>query len=459
MGNFTEVATADGDGRRKWVYPLPTEGKWKRRRLAVAIGLILFLIITPWTKFNGKQTIRIDIPNSQFDFFGFSFWANENVVLLGFLFLVLSVILILTAVYGRAFCGWACPMTVFMEFVYRPIERLFEGSGVKQRRLHDQAFSKRWTRTVPKWIIFAVISWVISNTVVAYFVGSDQLIQYIFENPLKHWAAFVGMLVFWGIVLFQFGWFREQICSFVCPYGRLQSLLLDKDSLIVAYDEKRGEPRGKLGKTTGDCIDCHMCQKVCPTGIDIREGLQMECIQCTLCIDACDEIMTKVNKPLGLIRYDTQNNMESNKKRILRPRLAIYGAISTLALFLLLGFGASRNELSASVHREFSNKLFTLDSNDIVYNTLRFQLRNRSDENRKLIVTVDSPPNLEIVIPQGQVVLKSQEKKTVHFLAKLPLSAFNSEGGSVNAKIQVQLEGEEPITLETKLFGPVNAEK
>lgn len=449
-----ELSSIDAQGKRKWIYPLFQKGKWWTRRKFFAWFLILFLFVVPWTRMRGNQSILLDFFSGKFHFFGFTLWANESVVALGFIFFFLASILSLTAVFGRVFCGWACPMTVFMEFVFRPIERFFEGIGISQKKFHDQPLSKRLFRTGSKIFIFALISLLIANTMIAYVFGQEKVIQMIVDGPFAHLGAFLGMCFFWGIVFFQFGWFREQICIFVCPYGRLQSLLLDKESLIVGYDKNRGEPRGKPGQVEGDCVDCKLCIKVCPTGIDIRNGLQLECLHCTQCIDACDSIMSKLDRPLGLIRYQTESEIEGMPRRILRPRLLIYSALLFFSLFLMLGFGAARDPIHATIHRESSTQLYSVASDGSIVNTLRVHVRNRSDMVLKISLQAVSPESLVVINPQGELSLKPGEKQTLHFLAKLPQESFVDGKGKLQAKIQVNDGSEHPNILKTQLFGP-----
>jgi cytochrome c oxidase accessory protein FixG len=454
MGQFADISTVEHDGKRKWMYPIISKGRWFYRRRSVALFLVAFLLVAPWTKIAGRQTILIDIFNSKFYFFGLTYFANEGIVVFGFLLFVFALILVLTALYGRVFCGWACPQTVFMEFVYRPIERLIEGAGIYQKRFHALPFSKRWPKKFLKLGIFALISFIIANTLVAYFSGAHHLPQMMADGPFEHWTAFVSMLILFVFIMFQFSWFREQICTFVCPYGRLQSILLDRHSKIVAYDEKRGEPRGKPSKVTGDCVDCKMCMKVCPTGIDIRQGLQLECVHCTQCIDACDAIMNKLDRPEGLIRYDTEASLAGHPKRFFRYRLGIYAAMLLLSTGILFGGGIARDPVGATIHREFSNQLFTKDASSMIINPLRVHLQNRKDEDLKVAILAKSPAGLEVLVPQGEIVLKPHEKQTVHFLMKIPVESFKGTTGK--QKVELLLTGPNDFqkSLNTEIFGP-----
>jgi cytochrome c oxidase accessory protein FixG len=453
---YTDVSTIDKEGNRKYIYPLIEKGKWYKKRRALAYALVAWLLIAPWTSINGKQTLFFDIVNLKLDAFGFTFWANESIVLISFIFLFISIILLLTAIYGRVFCGWACPQTVFMEFVFRPIENLLEGVGFDQRQYHSLPFLKRWKGFILKWSLFTFISFILGNTFVAYFFGSHNLLGLIAGGPSSHWGAFISMLIVTGIFIFQFGWFREQICTFLCPYGRLQSILLDNESTIVAYDEKRGEPRGKPKHVTGDCVDCKMCVKVCPTGIDIRQGLQMECIHCTQCIDACNRIMHKLDRAPNLIGYKTLAELGGKKKKILRPRLFIYGLMIFASAAILLSFSAGRSTISATIHRESGRDLFTLTDTGTVINPLRVQLSNRADSLTRIDFKPNTPVGLEIDVPQGMIILQGQEKRTVFILLKLPMELFENKNGVTEVEFNaVDKQGNE-VPLKLQAFGPIN---
>ncbi len=367
------LATLEQDGRRRWLRPRPSNGRWHRLRLAVAVALILVYTLVPWTKVGGMPTVLLDLVERKFVFFGTVFRPTET-LLFGLLFLsVFVTIFLLTAVLGRVWCGWACPQTVYMEFVYRPLERLFLGKGA----LDAKAAVPAWRR-VAMYAAYIVVSAHLANTLLAWFVGADRLTSWIFTTtPFKHPVAFAVFAATTLLMLFDFAFFREQMCALVCPYGRFQSALLDQDSLIVAYDRRRGEPRARKGSARGeakartagctcdakggcgsgrgcegkggghaaavaeaparqgDCIDCTLCVQTCPAGIDIRNGLQLECIQCTQCIDACDAVMTKLGKPTGLIRYSSQRAIEGAPRKRFRARLVVY---PLLLAVLLTGF-------------------------------------------------------------------------------------------------------------------------
>ena len=367
------LATLEEDGRRRWLRPKPSPGRWWRRRLAVAWALIALYAVIPWVKVDGMPAVLLDLIERKFVFFGTVFRPTET-LLFGVLFLAVFVtIFLLTAVFGRVWCGWACPQTVYMEFVYRPIERFFLGKGYS----NPKAGVPAWRR-VAMYAAYLVVSAHLANTLLAWFVGADRLTGWIFTStPFAHPVAFGVFAAVTLAMMFDFAFFREQMCSLVCPYGRFQSALLDRDSLIVGYDRARGEPRGKAAAAggcrsagcdgsggcgsgggcdgeharRGDCVDCRLCVTTCPAGIDIRDGLQLECIQCTQCIDACDAVMEKVGRPTGLIRYSSQRSLEGAPRKGIRARLAVYPALLSVLLLSAGYLLATRQDGAIAVLR------------------------------------------------------------------------------------------------------------
>ena len=324
--NREAVTTINRDGSHKILHPADVSGKFTHWRRLLALTLIGVYVSLPWIPINGNPAVFLDVLNRRFHLFGLTFAAQDLWLAFFFISGVGFSLFFVTALFGRLWCGWACPQTVFLEHVYRRIERWIEGDATHRRRLDQQAWDfHKLSKRGLKQVIFAFISLIIAHLFLAYFISIPQLYVWMTSNPKEHWGTFVFVFVASGLIYFNFAWFREQLCLVICPYGRLQSALIDDDSIIIGYDEARGEPRGKATITgIGDCIDCTRCVQVCPTGIDIRQGLQIECIGCSNCIDACDAIMTKLNRPQGLIRYDSQNGLAGKKKRILRPRIILY---------------------------------------------------------------------------------------------------------------------------------------
>ncbi len=321
--------TINQDGSRLFLHPADVKGFFTRWRRTFALLLVGVYVLLPWIPINGHPAVFLDVINRRFHLFGLTFAAQDLWMAFFFITGLGFSLFFITSLFGRIWCGWACPHSVFLEQVFRPIERVIEGDATKRRKLDRQEWDgEKITKRGLKYGIYLIIAALIAHLFLAYFISIPQLYQWMTTSPKEHWGAFIFMAVATAIIYGNFSWFREQLCLVICPYGRLQSALIDDDSLIIGYDDARGEPRGHAKKEgVGDCIDCMRCVQVCPTGIDIRQGLQMECIGCANCIDACNTIMTKLNRPKGLVRYDSQAGLSGRKRRFIRPRIFIYGAL------------------------------------------------------------------------------------------------------------------------------------
>jgi cytochrome c oxidase accessory protein FixG len=323
------VTTINADGSRPFLYPADVSGRFTLIRKFSALFLIAFYLSLPWIRLGDYPAVFLDIAERRFHLFGLTFAAQDMWLTFFFITGLGFSLFFITALLGRVWCGYACPHSVFLDHVYRRIERWIDGDSLSRRTLTTAPLTVgKVLKRMLKHGLYIAVSLVITHLFLAYFVSLRELWVMMQEQPTEHWSAFVFVFIFAGILYFNFAWFREQMCIVICPYGRMQSALIDNHSLVIGYDAVRGEPRGKLGTTgAGDCVACNRCVQVCPTGIDIRQGLQLECIGCTACIDACDEVMTRVHKPLGLIRYDSQKSFAGGVTRWLRPRTALYGVL------------------------------------------------------------------------------------------------------------------------------------
>lgn len=382
------IGTIDEEGKRKWIYPKKPSGYLYEKRKLVSYILLAFLFIAPFVKINGNQFLLFNILERRFNIFGLPFWPQDFYLFVVSMLIGIIFIAFFTVSFGRVFCGWICPQTIFMEMVFRRIEYWIEGDRNKQRRLDNQEWNaEKIKKKGLKWFIFLVISFLIANIFLAYLIGSDKVIKYATSNPLDNLGTLIPLVIFTAVFYFIFAWFREQVCIIACPYGRLQSVLLDEKSIVVAYDHKRGEAengRKKFRKNEdrqalghGDCIDCLQCVNVCPTGIDIRNGTQLECVNCTACIDECDHIMESINLPKGLIRFASEENIEKKAPFKLTTRMKGYIAVLTILIGLLIGMLALRNDVEARILR-LPGQLYEHKDNGIISNVYTYKLVNKT---------------------------------------------------------------------------------
>ncbi len=379
------IATINEEGKRNIIYPRKPKGKFTNLRTYLSWVLLAILFASPFIKINGNQFLLFNILDRKFNIFGQPFWPQDFYLLVISMLIGIVFIILFTVIFGRIFCGWICPQTIFMEMVFRKIEYWIEGDRAKQIKLDKQAWNAEKIRKKSiKWFLFAVISFLIANTFLAYFIGGDVLISHITDGPLEHLDTLFKLLAFTTIFYFVFAWFREQVCIIACPYGRLQGVLLDNNSVVVAYDHKRGENRQKFRKTEdrdqkgyGDCIDCKQCVLVCPTGIDIRNGTQLECVNCTACIDACDEIMDRVGFEKGLIRYASENNIEKEEQFKFSARIISYITILSLMLVFLIALLFMRNDVEANI-LHLPGQMYTTKG-DTISNVYTFKVINKTN--------------------------------------------------------------------------------
>lgn len=459
-----KLTSVDEHGDRLSIIPAEVTGFFRRHRNWVQGCLLVIFLALPWTSIGGRQTILLNIPDREFSLFGVLFRAHDAPMIF-FIFGILTLgLAFVTAVWGRVWCGWACPQTVFIDFVYRRIEQWVEGSYIKRRALRDAPMDfTKFRKLSLKWFLFVAVSSLIAHSFMAYFVSAADLIQMMQGSPSENFTYFILVSAFTAAILFDFAWFREQFCVIMCPYGRIQSLLLDQKSLVVLYDVNRGEPRKSRQAVTepaaksGDCVSCNRCVQVCPTGIDIRNGLQMDCIACTACIDACDDIMTKVKKPKGLIRYDT---LDGSKINLFRPRSLIYlvmiigltvGLVYSLATREPVDWTLMRNKgLPYSFIKDESGE-------EKVLNQFKIHIQNQGKV--ASVFQMALPEELKTagyVLTTGEtrLTLQPEQSHEWYFFVTAKEELFKTQSGKIKTRIRIQDEAGFSSEKELILVGP-----
>jgi cytochrome c oxidase accessory protein FixG len=462
------LSTLNTDGSRFKIYPKTARGRYHRARAIVGYALIALFVLLPYLYLGGKPIILLDLIHREFTFFGATFRPADGFILMLFGLTVVLTVFLVTALAGRVWCGWGCPQTVYMEWVFRPIERLFEGTPADSRKL-DQRHGLSWRRFA-KWGVYLVLAFALAHTFLSYFVSATTVRHWVLGSPAAHPVGFTVVLAVTALMFFDFAYFREQTCIIACPYGRLQSVLLDKQSLIIGYDEKRGEPRGKAkggkkqrqslpivgdapaaARTVGDCVDCGACVTTCPTGIDIRKGLQMECIGCAQCIDACDSIMTKLGRAPGLIRYTSKAQLAGAARKLLRPRTMIYPVLLGLVFVLFLGQLRHRTEADVWVLRQ-EGAPFTMAADGTVSTPVRLKLENRSKEKRTYTITVHDVPEAKIVMPRSSYELAPGKPTVLPIFIESPADSFRH--GAREASVEVSDDKGWKTRLAITVLGP-----
>jgi len=387
--NFRDsIGTISEEGKRAWVFPKKPSGRFYTYRKYVSYVLLIFLFAAPFVKVNGNQFLMFNVLERKFNIFGFPFWPQDFHLFVISMIIGVIFIALFTVAFGRIFCGWMCPQTIFMEMVFRRIEYWIDGDRGAQIRLDRAPWNaEKIRKRLLKWTVFFIISFLIANVFLAYLIGSDALIGYIKDGPSQHMGTLAALLIFTAVFYFVFAWFREQVCIIACPYGRMQGVLLDDKSVVVAYDYKRGEGengRKKFRKNEdrealghGDCIDCLQCVHVCPTGIDIRNGTQLECVNCTACIDECDTIMEKIGYPKGLIRYASEVEISDKIPFKFTPRMKGYAAVLTVLMGVMVGMLFLRNDLEATILR-LPGQLYERKENNMISNVYTYKLINKT---------------------------------------------------------------------------------
>ncbi len=452
-------SSVNEENKRKWVFPKMPSGKWHQYRLFVGYSILLLFVTLPFIQYNGKPFFLLNIFERKFILFGQVYWPQDIfIIVIGVLTFMVSIILF-TVVYGRVFCGWACPQTLFMELVFRKIEYFFEGDYRQQMKLKEMPWNAEKIRKKGlKHLFFILMSVFFAHIVMAYLVGMPNVLELISSNPLDNIAGFSGLVIFTAIFYLIFSQVREIVCTVICPYGRLQGVLLNRESMVVAYDYNRGEPRGKIKKgedndNKGDCIDCKLCVHVCPTGIDIRNGTQMECINCTACIDECNSVMDKIKRPRGLIRFDSIQGIEDKIPFKFTTRVAAYSIVLVVLISAFGFFTTTRTDVETTVMR-IPGQLYQKTDDGKISNLFNVQIVNKTFNEKSVKLKLDEGFVGEIKIIGGdEIIVPAQGSvETVFFIET---ESKNITEMKNKVKILVLENGEVLTTDKTNFLGPV----
>ena len=455
-----KMSTVDHDsGKRVWIFAKKPFGKLYNLRTYVSWGYLLLFFIGPFLEINGNPLLMINVVEGKFSILGKMFWPQDFFIFgLGMLIFIVFIILF-TLVFGRVFCGWVCPQTIFMEMVFRKIEYLIEGDMGKQKVLARQKWdTEKILKKGTKHIIFFLLSFLIANTFLAYILGKEAMRDMI-THPADNVGTFVGILIFTAVFYGVYAYVRETVCTNICPYGRLQGVLMDKDSIVVAYDHVRGENRGKFRKdrdtNLGDCIDCHQCVDVCPTGIDIRNGTQLECVNCTACIDACNFMMDKVGYEPGLIRYASENSIANKQPLKITTRIKVFSGI-LIALIAIMSFTLiSRKDLDTTILRTAGKLYYEMD-NDTVGNLYSLKIINKTSEDINLLLKPEAKMARIKMAGEANPIIPKAAKKDLTFFILYHKKGIKEPKQKID--IDLIMNGEKKQSVTAKFIGPMHIE-
>ena len=443
----------DERGARRYVYAAEVSGRFARLRVWVHAVLVLVYVALPFVKVNGKPAILIDIPARHFFLFGKTFNAQDFYLAYFLLTGIGFALIALSALFGRVWCGWACPQTVFLDFVFRPVERFLEGNAAQRARLAQAPWTiDKLLRKAAKHGIYVLVAFALAHVFLSYFVTMPGLLTMMRQSPSQHMTPFLWASVMTGIFYFNFWWFREQLCTIMCPYGRLQSALQDRDTVVIGYDRLRGEPRGKQGTPgAGDCVDCGRCVAVCPTDIDIRNGLQLECIGCTACIDACDEIMVRLGRPTGLVRHDSERAFQGEERRFLRPRVYGYIVAGLVGATVATTMFIRHQPFEANLLRTSGQLPFVVDGG-VLRNQYVLHVINKNTRESELTITPRPMAGVNFIIPQAKLVLPPLGDQRAPLLVSIDRDAYRV-GMTVLVQVHDGASGEDKL-LTGRVLGP-----
>lgn len=450
------------DGKRRFIYPVVYKGRFWITRRNIAVALFLLYFALPLFTVGGYPAVFLDIASRRFHVFGTTFHPTDNLLLAAFGFGIVVTVFFVGSTFGRMWCGFACPQTVYLEFLFRPIEALFEGRPAERKRLDAAPLSARKALLkTAKWTVWTVVAVLMATTFVAYFTSWDELLRGVLVQPSLWKGAIFTAVFLTALILFDFGWFRDQMCTIACPYGRLQNVMADADTILVAYDENRGEPRARLRQgvqlpTAGDCIECGRCVAACPTGVDIRRGLQAECIGTAQCVDACDDVMRKIGKPTGLIRFTSEREQQGDLRKVWRPRTVIYLVLMTVSWGAFWTMVLTRGDALVEIVRG-GREAYRLLPGGQVANQQRIRFTNQLEHTQRFTVSVVDPQGATLVVSDSPVVVDPEEVVTVNAVTTVPRRVFDD--GEATVRYLVTSDQGFRKDLKFVLIGPFGDEE
>ena len=445
------------DGHRRYIHPVVSKGRYWKIRRNIAVALVVLFFVLPHITVGEYPAILFDLATRRFHVFGGTFHPTDNLLLAAFGFGVVVTVFFVGSTFGRVWCGFGCPQTIYLEFLFRPIEQLVEGGATGQLRLNKEPWSlRKFGIKSLKWFLWSVLAVLMAATFVSYFTGWSPLVRGIVSAPAAWTSAIITMAAVTGLILFDFGWFRDQMCTIACPYGRLQNVLADRDTLLVAYDQARGEPRlapkFRLGvEISGACVDCGACVRVCPTGTDIRRGLQVEGIGTAQCVDACDEVMRKLGQPTGLIKFTSEREQQGGQRRLWRPRNLAYLALLTVAWGTLGALVFTRADALVEIRRGGRETYRILPSGDIA-NQQRIRFTSQLDETQRFDVVVDGANGATLVLSESPIIVAAERVVTVNAVTTIPAAMFDD--GQATVRYVVTSDRGFRKEIEFLLLGP-----
>ena len=453
--NLDSLSTINNDGSKFNIHPADVKGSFTTRRRLTAWLLIAVYVLLPWIQINGYPAVFIDLAERRFHLFGLTLLTQDFWVFFFFVSGLAFSLFVLASLVGRVWCGWFCPYTVFLEHLYRRIERFVDGDAQKRKKLDAAPMdSSKALKRIIKWGLYILASFTLAHIFLAYFISIPQVWQNMHQAPSEHITQFLFIIAFTGIFTFCFGWFREQFCIILCPYGRFQSALTDDETVTVFYDYNRGEPRGKIRKddteAKGDCIDCKRCVNVCPTGIDIRNGIQLECVACSSCIDACNDIMRKVKRPTGLIRYDSAAGLSTGKRKIIRPRILLYVLFTALGLTALSATFMSKAKPFYAGLTRMRQTTYSA-SEEGVRNTFVINITNKRNRTAEFTITLLDKEKLNLVFEDRKLSVDAIQEEAITLSILSPIDHYV---GPADIQFQVTADDATSSKLAARFLGP-----